>query len=152
MCLSFQEKQLLPNYRNNLFMTNFMENTTALFMMWTFSPLSSCFFFPRRLFSYPHPGPPNTTQSVPSPPPQKTLPHPVGPLTHIPTNTHLRLISSHTHTTLPPTHPTQHLWLITSKEDAINPEKDPLKQIPTLDPDCADLTSHTDPLNKKTHM
>lgn len=77
--------------------------------MWTFSLVLSfsCFFFSSQ---YPTPQTPHSLR----PPPPKT------PLIHIPTNTHLRLISSHTHTTLPPTHPTQHLWLITSKEDTIS--------------------------------
>lgn len=129
MCFRFQAKQLLSNYDNSLFKNNFIENTTPLFRDVNFLSCANflsiifMFFFPCHSSRI---QPLNTRQSAPSP---KTLPHP-PPLIHIPTNTHLRLISSHTHTTLPPTHPTQHLWLITSKEDAIRPKGDPLRQIP----------------------
>ncbi len=141
-------KQLLSNYDNSLFKTNFIENITPLLCDVNFLSSTFLFFLPSPLFSSLYP---DYITPHGAPPPPERYPT-LSPLIHIPTNTHLRLISSHTHTTLPPTHPTQHLWLITSKEDAISPKRDPLKQIPAGDPNCSNLTSQTDPLSNTTNL
>lgn len=116
MCLSF--RQLHFNYDNSLVKTNANNHRTLLFK-------GINFLF---LFCFPSAGSAlKAASSLLTPdclhPPPKATP------IHILTNTGLRLISSHTHTSLPPIHPTQHLWLITSKEDAIFQKRNSLRQI-----------------------
>lgn len=154
MCFGFQVKQLLSNYDNSLFKTNFIENTTPLFRdvnflsrALTFSPLFSCFFFPccsshlyiSRLY--------NTTQSAPSP---KTLPHPVTPNIH--PDKHTPQVNQFTHTyhsTPNAPHPAplaNHF-----KGRCYQSEERPTEANPSRDPDCSNLTSQTDPLQNTTN-
>lgn len=141
-------KQLLSNHGNSLFNTNFIENTTPLFrdvnfLSWAllFSLFSS-FFFPHS--SHLHVRPPNTKQSTPSPTP--------SPLIHIPDKHTPQVIQfTHTyHSTPNAPHPAplaNHF-----KERCYQSEDRPTEANPSRDPDCSNLTSHTDLVHTKQSL
>lgn len=147
--------QLFSNYDNNLFKTNFIENTSPLFIAVNFlacalifSPLLSCFFGPCWT-SHLQNRPSNTTLSAPSP---KTLAHPVAPNTQ--PNKHTPQVNQFTHTyhSTPNTHPphpappANHF-----KGRCYQSEDRPTEAYPRRDPNCSNLTSQTELLNNKTN-
>lgn len=135
-CFSF--RQLLSNYDKTLVKTNVNNNITIPFKDLNFQLRSHCCFSLCWFCSQGWIQPLNTRMSAPSP---KITPPTATPI-HIPTNTQLRLISSHKYLTSPSApHPAplaNHF-----KGRCYLPEKKPTEANPSWDPNCSSLTRQT---------